>query len=249
MRTLVFALFFLSFAAASVAQNQPDWTYQGKTGTLNWGKLSPAYRACAKGREQSPVDMRSARLNTGLQPIEFHYKAGPVTLANTGRTVAVTMNPGSYIVTGGVRYDLVSYEFHHPSEHTLKGDFSDMEIDMFHRSADGKLAILAVRLSEGDAGFPNATLATLWQHLPMNAGQTSKVTDMVNPGGLLPPDHSYLTYMGSLLEPPCTEGVRWFVFQQQVSISRRQYNTFADLYPMNTRPVQSLNGRKIEAIE
>ena len=249
MRTIFFAFFLLSFAAVAVAQNEPDWTYQGKTGTLNWGKLNPAYRTCARGREQSPVDMRSARLDTTLQPIQFHYLAGPVTLANNGRTVVATVNPGSYIVAAGVRYDLISYEFHHPSEHTLKGDFSDMEIDMLHRSADGKTAIVAVRLSEGNTGFANATLATLWQHLPMRTGQSEKIADMVNPGGLLPSDRAYWTYMGSQLEPPCSEGVRWYVFEQEVSISRRQYDAFAALYPMNTRPVQSLNGRRIQATE
>ena len=37
---------------------------------------------------------------------------------------------------------------------------------------------------------------------------------MVNAGGLLPADRGYWTYMGSELTPPCTEGVRWFVFEQ-----------------------------------
>jgi carbonic anhydrase len=92
-----------------------------------WGKLDPAYKPARKGHEQSPIDIRGAHLNKALQPIEFHYIAGPVTLENNGHTVVVHVDPGSYIVAGGVRYDLVEFHFHHPSEETVKGKLSDME--------------------------------------------------------------------------------------------------------------------------
>ena len=82
------------------------------------------------------------------------------------------MDPGSYIVAGGVRYDLVEFDFHHPSEETVKGKLTDMEHPPGAQSADGKLAILAVRLIENQS-FPNATLATLWEHLP-TAGRKPK---------------------------------------------------------------------------
>lgn len=246
MRISLLAGFILSTAALTAAQNNPNWTYQGKTGPLLWGKLDPAYEACSKGHEQSPVDIEKARLNPALKPIEFHYIAGPVTLVNTGRTVEIHVDRGSYIVANGVRYNLVDLEFHHPSEHTVHKRLSDMELDLVHRSADGKIAILAVRMNE-TMGFPNATLATLWEHLPTRASQSEKVADMVSVSGLLPADRSYWTYTGSELTPPCTEGVAWYVFQQEISISRSQYNSFAALYRVNTRPTADLRGRKIEA--
>src|SRR5579862_5353043 len=115
MRTSFSAFLFLSFALSAIGQSGAPWTYQGKTGALVWGKLDPAYKACSSGHEQSPIDIRGARLNTSLKPIEFHYLASSVTLANTGLGVEVRMDPGSYMVADGVRYNLVSYEFHHPS--------------------------------------------------------------------------------------------------------------------------------------
>ena len=60
-------------------------------------------------------------------------------------------------------------DFHHPSEHPVKGKLSDMEVDLVHRSDDGKEAIVAVRLNQ-DRGYPNALLATLWEHLPAKRG-------------------------------------------------------------------------------
>ena len=248
MRTTLLALIVFGSFIAAAAQGQPQWAYQGKNGALVWSKLNPAWQACNKGHEQSPIDLKGARLNTALKPIEFHYAAGPVTITNTGNGIEVQVDPGSYIVADGVRYDLVSYEFHHPSEHTWRGKFSDMEIDLLHRSGDGKEAIVGIRLAE-QRGFPNAILATLWDHMPTRAGQTEKVADMVNPGGLLPADRGYWTYKGSELTPPCAEGVHWYIFEQELSISRSQYNAFDALYKVNTRATQDLHGRKIVANE
>jgi len=248
MRLPALAVLVFGMAAVAAAQTTAQWNYQGKTGPLGWGKLDPAYRACSQGHEQSPIDIRGAHLNKALQPIEFHYIAGPVTLVNTGHTVEVHVNPGSYILAGGVRYDLIQYHFHHPGEEAVKGKLSDMDIHLVHKSADGKLAVIAVRLSE-DRSEPNAVLATLWEHLPTTVGATEKITDMVNAGGLLPADRGYWTYTGSLTAPPCTEGVRWFVFEQELSISRGQLQTFGALYKINSRPLQDPHGRRIEANE
>lgn len=246
-----FAAFLLAVSAAAAAQSTTpagNWSYQGKTGALEWGRLDPAYQLCSKGHQQSPIDIRGARLNVKLQPIEFHYIAGPVTLINDGRTIVAKVDPGSYILAGGVRYELVEYSFHHPSEATVRGKLSDMEIQLLHKSADGNLAVVAIRLVE-DIGNPNATLATLWPHLPSSAGATAKVDEMVSTAGLLPSDRGYWTYTGSLTTPPCTEGVRWFVFEQELGLSRSQLRAFAALFRINTRGLQDPHGRRIEADE
>ncbi len=247
MRYPALAALVLGMATLAAAQTTA-WDYQGKRGTLTWGKLDPAYKACSDGHEQSPIDIRGAHLNKALPPIQFHYLAGAVTLENNGHTIEVKVNPGSYIVVGGVRYELVQFHFHHPGEEAVKGKLSDMDVHLVHKSADGKLAVIAVRLNE-DMGMPNATLATLWQHLPATVGAHEKITEMVNPGGLLPADRGYWTYTGSLTTPPCTEGVRWFVFEQELGISRDQLRTFGALYKMNSRPLQDTHGRRIEANE
>jgi len=251
MRFSAFAALALGVAALSatqIAAQTANWGYQGKTGPLVWGKLDPAYQACSKGHEQSPLDIRGAHLNKALAPIEFHYIAGPVRLENDGHTIVAHVNPGSYIVAGGVRYELVEFDFHHPGEQAVKGKLSDMDVHLLHRSADGKLAVVAVRLME-DAGNPNAVLAALWPHLPITAGASEKVQEMVSAGGLLPADRGYWTYTGSLTAPPCTEGVRWFVLEQELSLSRDQLRAFAVLFRVNTRGLQEAHGRRIEANE
>jgi carbonic anhydrase len=253
MRFPALAALLLGFTTCAVAQTTPPtgapWDYEGKRGTLEWGKLDPAYKACSHGHEQSPIDIRGARLNPALKPIEFHYISGPVTLEHNGHTIVVHVDPGSYIVAGGVRYDLVQFHFHHPGEEAVHGKLTDMNIHLVHKSADGKLAVIAIRLSEDRTTPPNAVLSALWPHLPTTPGATQKVTDFVNPGGLLPPDRGYWTYIGSLTAPPCTEGVRWFIFEQEMTISRDQLRAFAALFKINSRPLQDPHGRRIEADE
>lgn len=247
MRIPVLIFVLLGSAVIGTAQSA-SWEYEGHNGPLRWGKLDPAYKACSDGREQSPIDIRGAKLNKTLQPIEFHYIGTSVVMENNGHTIEVKVKPGSYIVAGGVRYDLQQFHFHHPSEEAVNGKLSSMDIHLVHRSADGKLAVIAVRLKE-DRNFGNVVLAALWPHLPTQAGTSETVTEMVNPRGLLPADPGYWTYMGSLTTPPCTEGVRWFVFEQELSIGRDQLHAFARLFNANSRPLQEAHGRRIEANE
>jgi len=247
MRIVAFIAVAMGVCSAG-AQTGAHWSYLGKDGPMNWGKLDPAYQACREGREQSPIDIRGAHLNKELPAIEFHYLAAPLTLVNNGHSIQADVHPGSYMVWGGTRYDLVQFHFHHPGEEAVKGKLTDMDIHLVHRSADGKLAVIAVRLGL-DVGDPNATLAALWEHLPAQEGQSEEIKDLVNPGGLLPGDRGYWTYMGSLTTPPCTEGVRWLVMEQVLNVSRTQLRQFAEKFRVNSRPIQDTHGRRIEANE
>ena len=121
-----------------------------------------------------------------------------------------------------------------------------MSLHLVHKSTDGKIAVVAVRLNEGR---PNAILAALWEHLPKTVGASDKVAESLNPAGLLPSDKGYWTYTGSLTAPPCTEGVQWFVLENELEISRDQLKAFGLLYKVNSRLLQPTHGRKIEANE
>lgn len=243
------AAIVLGFAAAvAAAQSGAPWDYSGKTGPLNWGKLDPAWKACSDGHEQSPIDLRGARLNKGLTPIEFHYISAPVMLENDGHALVAHVRPGGYILAGDVRYDLQSFSFHHPGEHPVKGKLTDMDVELLHKSSDGKFVIVVVRMAL-ERGESNAVVAQLWPHLPKTAGSTVKIADYVNAGGFLPADRGYWTYTGSLTTPPCSEGVTWFVLQDAISVSQQQLRDFTSLFHINSRPVQEGHGRRVEANE
>lgn len=55
-------------------------------------------------------------------------------------------------------------------------------------------------------------------HLMYQSADGTVVGVVINPGGLLPHNLAYYTYMGSVTAPPCTEGVRWYVLKTPVKV-------------------------------
>jgi len=86
----------------------------------------------------------------------------------------------------------------------------------------------------------------VWDHLPKEKDKVAAVEGVsVNAADLLPVDHGYYTFIGSLTTPPCTEPVTWFVLKTPEEISSGEVEVFARLYPHDTRPAQRLEGRVI----
>jgi carbonic anhydrase len=244
MRVHILAAGFL-MACASVlpAQEQhPHWGYGLKAGPDHWADLEADYGQCRLGREQSPIDIRNAR-KADLPPIVFAYADGPAEIANNGHTVQVTPSAGGSIQVGGVEYTLTQFHFHAPSEEKIEGKAHAMVAHFVHKSADGKLAVVAVLI---DARKESGAWRPIFDNLPGEADATRPLPGGVDPGGLLPEARGYYTFMGSLTTPPCSEGVRWLVLKHPVSISQAQLAAFRKLYSHNARPTQPTNGRLIE---
>ena len=62
---------------------------------------------------------------------------------------------------------------------------------------------------------------------------------------ILPENKLYLRYNGSLTTPPCTEGVRWFLFQATSTVTAEEVKVFIDRIGANARGPQPLNARMI----
>jgi carbonic anhydrase len=237
--TLAIAMALLAFGVA-VAQEGVHWSYEGDTGPEHWGSLSPDFAACAQGVEQSPIDIPA---DAPLSPagIAFQYQPSAVNIFNNGHTIQVNYDQGSSITLDGTRYDLVQFHFHAASEHAIGGQYAPLEIHFVHRNAQGGLAVVGVLLK---AGGENAAYAPVFQNLPQQAGQPAPVAGAtVDASTLLPAQHSYWRYNGSLTTPPCSEGVKWHVMNTPVELSDAQIAAFTTIFQHNQRPVQPFNAR------
>jgi carbonic anhydrase len=222
-----------------------SWSYEGANGPEHWGDLDPEYAPCKAGKEQSPIDIRSAE-KAELPVIRFEYKSGPISIVNNGRTAVRVdyTHSGDFLILGGRRYELTQFHFHRPSEEYIHGKPHDMVLHLMHEASDGKVAAVAVLLK---AGRMNPTIRQLWEHMPKTEGKEEEIPGLrVDPAGLLPHNTSYYTYMGSLTAPPCSEGVTWFVLKTPMDISAEDINRFAKLYPHDVRPLQPLNARLVK---
>ncbi len=238
----------ISIAGTARAQWKTPWSYEGARGAVHWGDLDPDYAACKTGREQSPIDIRGA-VKADLPPIRFEYQSSPLKyLINNGYTVRVNYHDapgaGGFLIEGDTRYHLTQFHFHRPSEETIDGKSYPMEVHLMHQSSDGKVAGVVVFLKAGDA---NATVQQIWDHMPMTKGGEEEIPGVkIDPAGLLPAKLGYYVYRGSITAPPCTEGVTWIVLKTPVTVSSRQIEAFAKLYPHDVRPIQPLNGRVVQ---
>jgi carbonic anhydrase len=228
------------------AQWKTQWSYEGTLGPEHWGDLDPEYVTCKVGKEQSPIDIRTAA-KAKLPAVRFEYNSGPIRIINNGHTAVRVNYPsgnGNLLIVGEDRYELTQFHFHRPSEEYIHGKPNDMVIHLMHAASDGRVAGVAVLLKAGSA---NATIQQLWDHMPRTEGKEKEVSGVeVNPADLLPHDTAFYTYMGSQTAPPCTEGVTWFVLKSPVSISAAQISAFAELYPHDVRSLQPLNGRVVK---
>ncbi len=233
-----------SVPAAHAAEHAgpPHWSYAGDTGPGHWGSLSPDYALCAAGRQQSPVDIGQPA-PADLSNLVFHYQPVPVEIVNNGHTVQVNYAPGSWMDVSGARYDLAQFHFHSPSEHTIGGKHHDAEMHLVHKSKDGALAVVGVMLEEGSH---NAQFDAVWRHLPAEAGAATRFDDKIDATTLLPDDQRTFRYDGSLTTPPGTEGVRWFLMTEPVTLSKDQLTAFKRIHQGNNRPTQPLNGRTLQ---
>ncbi|HTN51085.1 MAG TPA: carbonic anhydrase family protein [Anaeromyxobacter sp.] len=222
----------------------PHFTYEGEHGPAHWASLDPAYGTCKLGKHQSPIDIRGAKA-AALPAITFSYQPSPMKVIDNGHTVQVPYAPGSFITVGDQRYELQQLHFHHPAEEKVNGKGYPLVAHLVHKSAEGKLAVVAVLFADGKA---NPFLEGVWKHLPAEEGKEEAPAGVtVDASSLLPASHGYYTFAGSLTTPPCTEGVTWFVLKTSVPISKDQVAAFAKKYPHNARPVQPLNGRLVQA--
>jgi carbonic anhydrase len=73
--------------------------------------------------------------------------------------------------------------------------------------------------------------------------------NVFNPADLIPADPTYFGYTGSLTTPPCSEDVKWHVMKTPIELSYAQLAAFKKLYKMNARPVQPLNGRRVQVLQ
>lgn len=96
------------------------WTYEGEEGPAHWGEIDESFALCSTGKSQSPIDV-TASSEVDLANISFHYQPSEVNILNNGHTVQVNYDEGSYMELDGVRYDVLQFHYHAPSEHAING--------------------------------------------------------------------------------------------------------------------------------
>ncbi|KAI4300479.1 hypothetical protein L6164_033855 [Bauhinia variegata] len=254
-------LFISLLITCTLAYNEhKEWanfSYSGSNGPDKWGSLSPNFSDCSKGKAQSPVDLTMANIiqNKQLKPLDRNYSPANATLVNNGFNIGVHFDGDvGGITIDGKRYSLIQMHWHSPSEHHLEGKQLDAELHLVHKADDRGLAVVAVLHHFGDSdpmiSKIKDKLIELGKKKPKSDEEAHIALGTFDVKWIKRNSHKYYRYVGSLTTPPCKEKVIWTILGKVRSISKKQIDLLkaplGEGFKNNARPLQPLNGRKIE---
>ncbi|SEM22405.1 carbonic anhydrase [Mesobacillus persicus] len=229
--------------AASAAETI-EWSYSGKTGPDYWGELDPAFVKCTKGTTQSPININpSESKESDQEEVVIRYNPTNYTVINNTHTIKIIpSNQINSLRIGDERYVQQELHFHYPSEHQLNNKEFPLELHLVHKNAKGDLAVIGLFAKEGEK---NGLFQILTNYFPSTTGSEKEINETLDLTNLLPDEKEVYTYDGSLTVPPCTEGVKWIIFNKPIELSRQQIKKITDLHPANNRPLQPIGEREI----
>lgn len=233
MNKLLLAMSVCAFYSAGAVAS--EWGYEGSHGPAHWGGVS---ETCAKGQNQSPVDIEGA-VPANLSALNVSYQGQVTALTNNGHTLQATIEGNNQLQVDGKTFTLKQFHFHTPSENLIKAHQYPLEAHFVNADEQGNLAVVAVMF---DMGSENTSLQQLTESLP-DKGHTVGLAHPFAVDTLLPETTHYYRFNGSLTTPPCSEGVRWFVMQQPKALSEQQQAVLMGMMGKNNRPIQPRNAR------
>ncbi|BFI42387.1 hypothetical protein MPTK2_8g08440 [Marchantia polymorpha subsp. ruderalis] len=225
-----------------VAQAQPDQQFSYSF-PQNWGG------DCRYGNSQSPINIPRATslVDTSLpvSPITNYTRNGGKLYNNGYGPEIVPQRPGGFgtLKIDGKVYNVINVHFHQPAEHTINVFIRyALEMHIEHKSANGDIAMLAVFFTQGSN--PSSFLEQFLDLLPeiSESGATPIAVNLK----LDRPVGKYARYTGSLSTPPCTEGVKWIVMLDPITMTRNQLDRYRASFPKpSARFLKPINGRVI----
>lgn len=220
---------------------EPKFTYEdGPRGPGHWEGL------CNTGHSQAPIDITKTEKMTSppLAPLLFKYQPAELDMVNDCNKYLIKVRfPGNqWLKVARKPYRLSEIDFHEPGENAVNGKRPAMSLELVHLSPESTFLIIEVPIT---VGKENPVIRTLWEHIP-GAGKEEVTKDVkINVMDLLPADHGYYSFRGSLTDPICNEGVLWFVLKNPIEISEAQIAEYKKHYHDTARPLQPVNDRPV----
>lgn len=252
MRAVIVLCFIIGLSIQSAS-----WGYSN----TNWNSVNSA---CA-GTKQSPINIPRTsltRVTTTLDITGSYSTSSGLSLLNAGghtqKVAALTNSTLGSTTWNSKVYSMLQFHTHQPSEHTFDGMRYDMEMHFVHQYGTATdFLVLTALFNIGPKTNEFLTNINYSTGSKVNDG-TVALTKSVNPWDILGKIQGageYIHYSGSFTTPPCTEGVTFIIFRDNLQMTKAQWDAYVVSLPSvtfsysggtgNYRPVQSLNSRVI----
>lgn len=213
-----------------------QWSYDGSTGPNYWADLDERFKFCKIGYNQSPINIKDEFVDNELK---FFYNKSDVEKEKKNYVLRVNFDGDDYLLRGKKKYWLRSISFHHPSEHLIKDEQHSLEMQIYHKSDDEQMLVLALFLEVGEE---NSAFSDL-----INFISSKEKEGKIDLTKMIKANDKIFFYDGSLTIPPCSEGVKWYVMKTPIKISKEQMNIIiksAIFAKSNARPIQEFHPEK-----
>jgi carbonic anhydrase len=227
-KTIFIVIIFFFYFNAS-------WEYQGQNGPQNWGNLSEEYKFCKIGYNQSPIDILD---NFSENDLKFFYKNEEIEKHQETHFTVIDFGENNFLLRRKKKFFLRKMFIRHPSEHLIKSNQFPLEIQIAHKSDDEQWLFLGIFVEIGEENQEFNQLISLLEN-----NQNNAVTKF-NLAKIIKEKDQIFFYEGSQTNPPCKEGIKWYIFKTPIKISKTQMNKIIQLAiasKTNSRPTQKFN--------
>jgi carbonic anhydrase len=219
----------------------PTYTYdEGPRGPSHWAGV------CTTGRMQTPIDISNAeKIPLKMLPkLLFNYQPAQLDMVNDCNNYQVKLRfpPNKWLKVRGKPYRLSEVRFREPGETAVNGQRPPMALELVHLSPEANFLIVEVPVV---AGKENPTIKTLWSHIPYWGQEVEVPNIKINVTDLIPADHGFYRFPGSLTAPICNEPVQWYLMKNPIEMSQAQIDQYRKYYHDTARPLQPLNDRPL----
>ena len=227
-----------------------DWSFQE---SYIW---SNNYPKCSSDT-QSPINIDTDLVQEckTLCSFDLVYKSSECYIKNTNNLIEINVSPGSYFIYDNTPFELSSITIHVPSIHTLDGSKAEAEICLIHKLSNTSNSslngiILSRLIDKGPSyGKIETFMNQIINEIPAENVKFEKQINVSKDwgGNMIVPsgNKSYFTYDGSLHYPPCTENMKWFIYEDIGSMGVTNLETLKNYIGNNSRPIQRLNKRTV----
>jgi carbonic anhydrase len=218
----------------------PKWNYQSKNSSLKWAEIDEVNKFCKIGSSQSPIDVIADFAPSDLTFNFQKNKQNNVEKERKDYVLKTVFFDQSYLQRVKKKFLLRYFEFHHPSEHLMKGKNFSQEMQIAFKSEDEQWLIISLFL---EIGNHNKNFDEIINFIGNKKIKEAKI-DLEK---IIKKDDSVFFYEGSFTTPPCFEGVKWYIFKTPILISKDQMNLIiknAIFTKTNAREVQKFNPEK-----